>query len=115
MSSRIPQLLTAASLGAPPAHMAANAKLMVATDHGECQQLKDLVNKEEATTMLVVTSSCSSSNLQQQQQQGCCSRHSGGGRRHLSAAASSGMLRGLEGSELSSQQGRSRSRSICNA
>ncbi|KAL5201519.1 hypothetical protein ABZP36_035873 [Zizania latifolia] len=60
MSSRTPQLLTAASLGAPPAPMAANAKLMVATDRGECQQLKDLMNKD-ATTMVVVTSSCSSS------------------------------------------------------
>ncbi|KAL6591875.1 hypothetical protein ACP70R_049738 [Stipagrostis hirtigluma subsp. patula] len=34
-----------------------NAKLIVATGHGDCQKLKDLVNKEDATTMMVVVAS----------------------------------------------------------
>lgn len=32
------------------------AKMMVATDRGDCQRLKELVNKEDATTMVVVMS-----------------------------------------------------------
>ena len=36
--------------------VAMDAKMMVATDHGDCQRLKELVSKEEATTMVVVMS-----------------------------------------------------------
>ncbi|KAF2915691.1 hypothetical protein DAI22_09g058200 [Oryza sativa Japonica Group] len=40
-----------------PAVLPMDAKLMVATAHGDCQQLKDVVNKEDAAMMVLVMAS----------------------------------------------------------
>jgi len=52
MAQPPPSLVTAATAR----EVAMDAKMMVATDHGDCQRLKELVSKEEATTMVVVMS-----------------------------------------------------------
>ncbi|KAG2634528.1 hypothetical protein PVAP13_2NG046300 [Panicum virgatum] len=43
-------------MAADAREVAMDAKMMVATDHGDCQRLRELVTKEEATTMVVVMS-----------------------------------------------------------
>ena len=52
MAQPPPSLATAANAR----EVAMDAKVLVATDHGDCQRLKELVSKEEATTMVVVMS-----------------------------------------------------------
>jgi hypothetical protein len=49
---------SSSAAGAKPPAVAMDAKLMVSTGHGECQELKNLLNKKDATITMVITTSC---------------------------------------------------------
>jgi hypothetical protein len=49
---------SSSAAGAKPPAVAMDAKLMVSRGHGECQELKNLLNKKDATITMVITTSC---------------------------------------------------------
>jgi hypothetical protein len=49
---------SSSAAGANPPAEATDAKLMVSGGHGECQELKNLLNKKDATITMVTTTSC---------------------------------------------------------
>jgi hypothetical protein len=79
---------SSSAAGAKPPAEAMDAKLMVSRGHGECQELKNLLNKKDATITMVMTTSCA------QDSKAKLSLNSSELR--LLAAASEGNLEGLK-------------------